>query len=267
MLAFANAKINIGLNITAKRADGYHDIETIFYPTQINDVVEITDADVLHCVVEGIQFYGEMEENLCYKAFKLLQEKYNFQNQQITLLKNIPVGAGLGGGSSDAAHVIKLLNDKFKLGLSFSEMEDYARTLGADCAFFIQNKPVFARGKGDEFQNIGLDLAPYHITLITPPISISTAEAYAHVLPKSVSTSLPDLLKLPLSDWKGVVHNDFEDSINIKYPVIKKLIEDLYHSGALYAALSGSGSSVYGIFNEDIRLPELEGHNQVYYNV
>jgi 4-diphosphocytidyl-2-C-methyl-D-erythritol kinase len=267
MLAFANAKINIGLNITAKRADGYHDIETVFYPIKINDVVEITDSDVLHCVVKGIQFYGEMEQNLCYKAFQLLQQKFDFENQQITLLKNIPVGAGLGGGSSDAAHVIKLLNDKFKLGLSFAKMEDYARTLGADCAFFIQNKPVFARGKGDEFENINLDLSAYHITLITPPISISTAEAYAQVLPKTVNTPLPDLLKLPVAEWKAVVHNDFEDSINIKYPAIKRLIADLYQAGALYAALSGSGSSVYGIFNEDIRLPELEGHNQVYYNV
>jgi 4-diphosphocytidyl-2-C-methyl-D-erythritol kinase len=267
MLAFANAKINIGLNITAKRADGYHDIETVFYPLKINDVVEITDSEMLQCVVKGTQFSGAMEENLCYKAFRLLQQQHNFPNQQITLLKNIPVGAGLGGGSSDAAHVIKLLNQKFKLGLSPGKMEAYARSLGADCAFFIQNKPVFATGRGDEFENLDLDLSAYHIILVTPPVHVSTAEAYAQVLPKPVQNSLPDLLSLPLTDWKGLVHNDFEDALNIKYPAIKKLKDDLYQAGALYAALSGSGSSVFGIFKEDIRLPELENHNKVYYNV
>jgi 4-diphosphocytidyl-2-C-methyl-D-erythritol kinase len=267
MLAFANAKINIGLNITAKRADGYHDIETVFYPVKINDVVEITDSDVLQCVVQGIQFSGAMDQNLCYRAFKLLQQRHGFRNQQITLLKNISVGAGLGGGSSDAAHVIKLINDKFQLGLSFTEMEVHARTLGADCAFFIQNKPVFAKGRGDEFENLDLDLSAYHITLITPPVHVSTAEAYAQVHPKAVSRSLPDLLQLPVADWKGLVHNDFEDSVNTKYPAIKKLKDDLYQAGALYAALSGSGSSVFGIFKEDIRLPELENCNKVYYNV
>jgi 4-diphosphocytidyl-2-C-methyl-D-erythritol kinase len=267
MLSFANAKINIGLNVTAKRADGYHEIETVFYPVKVQDVVELTDARELTCVVAGQTISGAMEDNLCYKAFRLIQADHAIPNQQITLLKNTPIGAGLGGGSSDAAHVIKLINDKYKLGLSVIEMEAYAARLGADCAFFIRNAPVYATGKGEVFAPLELDLSAYYLVLITPPIHVSTAEAYSGIKPNPDTEYLPDLMKLPVKDWAGRVKNDFEASVFEKYPEIRVLKERLYAEGALYAAMTGSGSSVYGIFDRAIRLPDLEVQNKVYYNV
>jgi 4-diphosphocytidyl-2-C-methyl-D-erythritol kinase len=268
MLAFANAKINLGLNITARRPDGYHEIETVFYPVKLHDVVELTDSKELNCVVTGGSFPGQMEENLCYKAFKLVQQDHhNVANQQITLLKNTPVGAGLGGGSSDAAHVIKLVNKKFKLGLSLEKMEEYAAVLGADCPFFIRNEPVYATGIGEQFKQLTLDLSAYQLLLVTPPIHVSTAEAYLGVTPNPNTEYLPDLMKMPIQYWNGHVKNDFEASVYSKYPTIKKIKDDLYQSGALYASLTGSGCSVYGIFAADIRLPQLEVENKVYYNL
>ena len=267
MLAFANAKINIGLNVTAKRPDGYHEIETVFYPVKVQDVVELTDAGELSCVVAGNTFAGGMDDNLCYKAFRLIQQDHHIPSQQITLLKNIPIGAGLGGGSSDAAHVIKLINDKFKLGLSILEMEDYAVRLGADCAFFIRNAPVYATGKGEVFAPLALDLSSYHLVLITPPIHVSTAEAYSGVQPNADTAYLPDLMRLPVQEWSGRVKNDFEVSVFKKYPEIREIKERLYAEGALYAAMTGSGSSVFGIFDQAVRLPDLEVQNKVYYNV
>jgi 4-diphosphocytidyl-2-C-methyl-D-erythritol kinase len=267
MLAFANAKINIGLNITAKRPDGYHQIETVFYPVKIHDVVELTDAQELSCVVTGNSFAGRMEDNLCYKAYKLVRQDHRVPNQQITLLKHTPIGAGLGGGSSDAAYVIKLVNNKFKLGLSIKEMENYAAALGADCAFFIRNEPVYATGIGEKLQPIALDLSAYHLHLITPSVHVSTAEAYAGVIPNPDTRYLPELMKRPVEEWKELVKNDFEASVFSRYPQIEEIKNELYQSGALYASLTGSGSSVYGIFAEDIRLPKLEAENKVYYNV
>jgi 4-diphosphocytidyl-2-C-methyl-D-erythritol kinase len=267
MLAFANAKINIGLNITARRPDGYHLIETVFYPLKINDVVELTDATELSCVVTGSDFGSAMEDNICFKAFKLLSQDFDIPAQQITLLKHIPVGAGLGGGSSDGAHVIRLLNTKFNLGLSPEDMEGYASRLGADCAFFIRNKPVYATGIGDKFEPLELDLSRYSLVLVTPPIHVSTAEAYAGVVPNSLTEPLPELMKLPVAEWKDRVKNDFEDSVFLKYPAIRQIKQDLYAAGALYASLSGSGSSVYGLFKKEIKLPELEAINKVYYQV
>ena len=267
MLAFANAKINIGLNVTAKRPDGYHEIETVFYPVKVQDVVELTDAAELTCVVAGNTFSGAMEDNLCYKAFRLIQKDHTIPNQQITLLKNTPVGAGLGGGSSDAAHVIKLINDKFKLGISILEMEGYAARLGADCAFFIRNAPVYATGKGEVFAPLSLDLSTHHLVLITPPIHVSTADAYSNVQPNPETEYLPDLMTLPVKDWAGRVKNDFEVSVFEKYPEIRRIKERLYAEGAGYAAMTGSGSSVYGIFDQAISLPDLEVQNKVHYNV
>jgi 4-diphosphocytidyl-2-C-methyl-D-erythritol kinase len=267
MLAFANAKINIGLNITAKRPDGYHQIETVFYPVKISDVVELTDSTALNCVVTGNSFPGVMEDNLCFKAFKLVQKDHKIPDQQITLLKNTPIGAGLGGGSSDAAHVIKLIDSKFKLGLSIQDMEGYAATLGADCAFFIRNEPAYATGKGEELEPLALDLSGYHLHLITPAYHVSTADAYSGVVPNPNTQYLPELMTRPVSEWRAHVKNDFEESVFSKYPAIKKIKDDLYQAGALYASLTGSGSSVFGIFAEDIRLPELEASNQVYYHV
>ena len=267
MLTFANAKINLGLNLTEKRADGYHNLETIFYPIKLNDVVEIIDADETNCVIKGIDIPGDAEDNICLKAFKTLQKDFDLPHQQIILLKNIPVGAGLGGGSADAAFLIKLVNDKFTLGLSIEKMQDYARVLGADCAFFIENKPTFAFGKGDEFEDLKIDLSNYFMVLVKPEIHVSTAEAYSKVRVKQPTTSLKELINLPLSEWKGNIVNDFEISVFERYPEIDEIKTKLYAAGATFALMSGSGSSVFGIFEKEVRLQELERDNLVFYNV
>lgn len=267
MLAFANAKINLGLHVTEKRADGYHNIETIFYPVKLYDVVEILDAAVLSCTIQGTAVPGPAEDNICLKAYHLLKEDFDLPAQQICLLKNIPVGAGLGGGSADGAFVIKLLNDKFGLSLSNGQMEDYARKLGADCAFFIQNKPVYAVGKGDEFSEITVDLSSYFLVLVKPDVHVSTAEAYSGIKTTNPGTSLKDLIHLPLSEWKTNLKNDFEVSVFSKYPEIAAIKDSLYQSGAIYAAMSGSGSCVYAIFEKPVKLPALELTNKVFYNV
>lgn len=267
MLAFANAKINLGLFLTAKRADGYHNLQTVFYPVQLKDVIELVDAEETHMVLKGIDVPGQMDDNSCLKAFKLLQADFSLPNQQIVLLKNIPVGAGLGGGSADAAFLIKLVNQKFNLGLSIAQMEAYARPLGADCAFFIANKPTYAIAKGDEFEDIELDLTKYFLVLVKPPIHVSTALAYSEVIVKEPSTSLKELIHLPIQEWQTHILNDFEPSVFAKYPQIAEVKDQLYQAGALFALMSGSGSSVFGIFDKAVELPHLEIDNLVYYNI
>lgn len=265
MLAFANAKINLGLNITQKRADGYHNIETVFYPIKINDVVEIIDSNETTCLIKGIDIPGSANDNLCLKAFKTLQTDFNLPHQQIILLKNIPVGAGLGGGSADAAFLIKLVNEKFNLDLSFVQMQNYARVLGADCAFFIENKPAFAFGKGDEFEDLKIDLSAYNMVLVKPPVHVSTADAYRNVKVKMPEKSLKELMKLPVKDWKNCVFNDFEASVFEKYPQIYQVKEQLYAAGAIFALMSGSGSSVFALFEKPVQLHQLEKENTVFY--
>lgn len=267
MLTFANAKINLGLNLTEKRADGYHNLQTVFYPIKLNDVVEIIDAEETSCIIKGIDIPGNADDNLCTKAFRTLQSDFNLPHQQIILLKNIPVGAGLGGGSADAAFLIKLVNNKFTLGLSIEKMQDYARVLGADCAFFIENKPTFAFGKGDEFEKIEIDLSNQFMVLVKPPIHVSTAEAYSKVKVKQPNTSLKELINLPLIEWKANIVNDFETSVFEKYPEIDEIKTKLYAAGATFALMSGSGSSVFAIFEKEVDLPELEKDNLVFYDV
>ena len=267
MLTFANAKINIGLHITEKRDDGYHNLETVFYPVRLYDVLEINDAERLSCEVKGIAFDGDEKENLCVKAFRLLQKDFPLTEQQIVLLKNIPVGAGLGGGSADAAFLIKMLNERFGLGISTNQMEDYARQLGADCAFFIRNTPVYAFDKGDQFESLKLDLSSYFIVLVMPPLHVSTAAAYAGVKPVRRDVDLRKCVAADVSTWKDHILNDFEVSVFRQFPVIGHIKNKLYTHGALYAAMSGSGASVFAIFDHKIDLPDLEFDNKVYYNV
>jgi 4-diphosphocytidyl-2-C-methyl-D-erythritol kinase len=267
MLTFANAKINLGLLLTEKRADGYHNLETIFYPVKIVDTVEIIDDVHTHCVVKGIPVPGDAIDNICLKAFKQLQIDFNLPHQQIILLKNIPVGAGLGGGSADAAFLIKLVNAKFTLNLTTAQMHDYARRLGADCAFFIENRPVFAYEKGDQFEDLEVDLSAKYMVLVKPPVHVSTAEAYANVKVNQPSISLKELIHLPLTEWKDNIVNDFEQAIFRKYPQIDEIKTKLYATGATFAMMSGSGSSVYAIFEEPITLPEMEKDNLVFYDI
>jgi 4-diphosphocytidyl-2-C-methyl-D-erythritol kinase len=267
MIVFPNAKINIGLNIIARRPDGYHDLETVFYPVKINDVLEVVEADKLSFESSGLDIPGRLEDNLCIKGYHLLKKDHDLPPVKIHLQKNIPIGAGLGGGSADAAFFIKLMNDKFGLGLSLERMEDYARVLGADCAFFIQSKPVFAFEKGDELESINLDLSAYKIVLVMPDEHVSTAEAYRGVKPAPVSESLYDLIEKPLTAWRGHIKNDFEGHIFRDHPVIRGVKAELYEYGALYASMSGSGASVFGIFENTPNLQAMEETNQVFYDV
>ena len=257
MITFPNAKINLGLNIVEKRPDGYHDLETIFYPINLQDALEVTRREnndkeyTLH--ISGAPLEGEPEDNLVVKAYKLLKKDYpGLLPVDIHMYKHIPAGAGLGGGSSDAACMIKLLNDKFSLGLSTERMEEYAVKLGADCAFFIRNKPVFATGIGNLFEPVELSLKGYHIILIKPDIFVSTRDAFAEIKPVRPAVSLKEIVKQPMETWKNSMKNDFEDSVFKKFPEIAAIKDELYDLGAVYAAMSGSGSSVYGIFKAPI---------------
>lgn len=257
MITFPNAKINLGLNIVEKRPDGYHNLETIFYPINLQDALEVTRREnndkeyTLH--ISGSPLEGEPEDNLVVQAYKLLKKDYpGLLPVDIHMYKHIPAGAGLGGGSSDAACMIKLLNDKFLLGLSTERMEEYAVKLGADCAFFIRNKPVFATGIGNLFEPVELSLKGYHIILIKPDIFVSTRDAFAEIKPVRPAVSLKEIVKQPMETWKHSMKNDFEDSVFKKFPEIAAIKDELYDLGAVYAAMSGSGSSVYGIFKAPI---------------
>ena len=257
MITFPNAKINLGLNIVEKRPDGYHNLETIFYPINLQDALEVTRREnndkeyTLH--ISGSPLEGEPEDSLVVKAYKLLKKDYpGLLPVDIHMYKHIPAGAGLGGGSSDAACMIKLLNDKFSLGLSTERMEEYAVKLGADCAFFIRNKPVFATGIGNLFEPVELSLKGYHIILIKPDIFVSTRDAFAEIKPVRPAVSLKEIVKQPMETWKHSMKNDFEDSVFKKFPEIAAIKDELYDLGAVYAAMSGSGSSVYGIFKAPI---------------
>jgi 4-diphosphocytidyl-2-C-methyl-D-erythritol kinase len=267
MIAFPNAKINIGLNVTGRRNDGYHNIETIFYPVKINDVLEIVVADKLSFQTSGIEIPGYANENLCLQAYDLLHEDFDIPPVTIHLHKNIPIGAGLGGGSADAAFFIKLVNDKFNLQLDLNQMESYARKLGADCAFFLHNRPVFAVGKGDELKEVQLNLSSYFLVLVMPHVHVSTGEAYRGVKPVKPEESLATFINFPVSEWKTVIKNDFEDSVLKNHPQIRGVKAALYKAGAVFALMSGSGASVYGIFDKEVVLPDLEKSNKIYYNI
>ena len=259
MIYYPNAKINIGLNIVEKRPDGYHNLETIFYPIPLNDVLEVVHnkngQEPYVLGNSGIIVDSKAEDNICVKAFELIRAKYQIPPISIHLHKMIPFGAGLGGGSADGAFMLKLLNKEFNLGISDDELRHMAAQLGADCAFFIHNQPAYATGIGDVLKPIDMDLSGYYFALIKPSIHVSTPEAYAGIKPKQTTNSLCDLVKLPIEQWKHHIKNDFEASVFKKHPRIGKIKMGLYEAGALYACMSGSGSSVFGIFKEK---PELQ---------
>lgn len=266
MISFANAKINLGLLITEKRHDGYHNIETIFYPVKLYDVLEFHQSDKFSFETVGLTIPGQ-EKNLCEKAFDLLKDDFDINPIAIYLLKNIPIGAGLGGGSADAAFVLKAINEQQKLNLSIEQLKDYAEKLGADCPFFVDNKATYASGIGTTFENISLDLSKYYIVIINPKIHISTVEAYQSVIPQTPVSDLKRAIKLPIQEWKYHIINDFELGIFEKYPLIAQLKNRLYKEGALYASMSGSGSSVFGIFEDHIDLNHLSSFGDIYYPV
>lgn len=253
MIYFPHAKINLGLNVVEKRADGYHNIESIFYPAGLCDVLEVVESpgqeETITLTSSGIKIPGDTNDNLCLLAYRLLQNDHALPKVKIHLHKIIPLGAGLGGGSSDAIAFIKLMNEKFDLNISWGEMHHYARQLGSDCSFFVSGRPSLVQGRGDECEAISLNLSGYFIFIVYPGIHISTKEAYAGVVPINPSCSLEEAISsLPVEEWKGVIKNDFEKTIFEKYPLIGEIKHRLYACGALYASMSGSGSAVYGLF-------------------
>ena len=254
MLLFPNAKINLGLNVVERRPDGYHNIETVFYPIGISDVLEIEPSET--CTdysfsSSGIPLSGDPEENLVVKAYRLLRSQYQFPAIDISLCKQIPFGAGLGGGSADAAFMLKGLNELFELKITKRKLENLAAKLGADCPVFIKNKPVFATGIGNVFTPIKFSLRGYFLVLIKPDIHVSTPEAYSLVVPQKPEMSLLEIIQKPLSEWKTYMKNDFEQSVFAKHPAIENIKSKLYDMGAVYASMSGSGSSVFGIFESE----------------
>lgn len=262
MLAISNCKINIGLNIIGKRADGFHDIETVFYPVEWCDVIEVTERSLLEkdnfsytkglaLKISGLEIEGNDDSNLCVRAFQLLRKDFQLPDVVMHLHKLIPMGAGLGGGSSNAAHTLRLLNVVFKLNLNTQQLKNYAAQLGSDCSFFIENKPCFASGKGELTSAINLDLSDKHITIVKPDIHVSTVEAYQNILP-SASKNLKELILQPIENWKATVVNDFEEGVFKKHPSLATIKRQLYDNGCTYASMSGSGSAVYGISNEKI---------------
>ncbi len=258
MICFPNAKINLGLHILEKRSDGYHNIETLFYPIGLKDILECVPVDNTEYPViqlSGLPLEGNSEENLVIKAYELLQKDYPLKTVQIYLHKSVPPGAGLGGGSSDAAFMLKLLNDIQHLGLSTSQLEDYAAQLGADCAFFIHNRPLYAYEKGDRFQAVDFSLKGLFLILLMPKnIRISTREAYAGIEARKPDCRLTDCISKPPEYWKDCLVNDFEQRVFALNPELARIKAALYKAGALYASMSGSGSSVFGLFKDKCNL-------------
>ncbi|PJA06313.1 MAG: 4-(cytidine 5'-diphospho)-2-C-methyl-D-erythritol kinase [Flavobacteriales bacterium CG_4_10_14_0_2_um_filter_32_8] len=255
MIVFPNAKINIGLNIIEKRKDGFHNLESIFYPVvDLFDVLEVVknSENQLEFSTSGIEILGDFNDNLCVKAYRLLQQDFLIPAVKIHLHKVIPIGAGLGGGSADAAFMLKILNELFNLNITTNQLINYAQKLGSDCAFFIKNKPIYAFHKGDEFEEVALDLSSYTISIEYPNIHINTAEAYREISPKKSTTNLKELIKSPIHNWKSTIKNDFEESIFPNHPEIESLKQEMYKKEALYASMTGSGSAVYGIFKKQL---------------
>ena len=256
MISYPHAKINIGLSITEKRPDGFHSIETVFYPVSLYDTLIIEPAcneanEKINFVCEGIELPDAPQNNLCCKAYNLLDVDFDLPPTNIRLFKNIPVGAGFGGGSSDGAYTLKALNDLYKLQISDEKLANYAGLLGSDCTFFLQKTPAFGTGKGDILKPLSLSLTGYYILIVKPPVFISTAAAYSAVVPQKTPYHLPELLKTPINEWRRTIFNDFEESIFKKYPETGIVKERLYSEGAVYASLSGSGAGVYGIFKDN----------------
>ena len=263
MVTFPNAKINLGLDIVSKRPDGYHNLETVFYPIPLEDVLEITtvkeeSAPDYTFTMHNAVFEGDNNDNLVVKAYKILAADHKLPKVSIALYKNIPTGAGLGGGSSDAAFTLKMLNEIAELGLSDERLEQYAAQIGADCAFFIKNTPAYATGIGNILTPTTCNISGYTLVLVKPEIHISTKEAYSLVHPAAPETPLTVISQKPVEEWKGLMKNDFEKSVFAAHPSMEGIKEQLYAMGAVYASMSGSGSSFFGIFKDEQNIDSIK---------
>ena len=252
MVVFPNAKINIGLYVTERRADGYHNLETVFFPIQLSDSLSIRKNGQAHCnfTCQGLSIDCSAHDNLIVKTFRMFQERFGIEGVDIEFEKHIPMGAGLGGGSSDATFTAMELNRIFQLGLSPEELRVLIKPLGADCPFFIENRPAYAEGIGDLLTPIELSLKGYYLLLVKPDVHVSTAEAYRSIRPKASGIHLPSVLsQTPVNEWRKCVRNDFEASVFPAHPELARIKQSLYDHGAVYAAMSGSGSTLYGLFD------------------
>lgn len=257
MICFPNAKINLGLHVINKREDGFHTIETVFLPVGFSDMLECVEntrySQEQKCVFvsHGLPVSGQVNDNLVVKAYRMLDARFDLPPVLVHLNKIIPMGAGLGGGSSDAAHMIKCLNELFSIGLSVTDMENYAAKLGSDCAFFIGNKPAYLLGKGHELQPFQINLDGYYLVLINTGAHSNTALAYKHAIRREIydeTDNLKTILAKPVSSWKGELKNDFESSVFKSIPELASVKSWLYQQGAVYASMSGSGASMFGLF-------------------
>lgn len=253
MISYPNAKINLGLDIVARRPDGYHDIETLFVPYMgLRDVLEIVPSDSFGMTLYGIPIDGDVQDNLCARAWRLLNDLCGIPPVHIHLYKKIPFGAGLGGGSADATFTLKMLDGMFSLGLSDGELAKMASRLGSDCPFFVYNRPMLASGRGEVLEEFDLPaLDSLRIELVTPDVHVSTREAYAGVTPGVPSVPLREILPLPPARWRELLKNDFERSVFGIHPSLARMKQEMYDRGAIYASMSGSGSSIYGLFKKD----------------
>jgi 4-diphosphocytidyl-2-C-methyl-D-erythritol kinase len=257
MIDYPNCKINLGLRIAGKRDDGYHNIETIFYPVNLCDMLEILKAENNSFQTSGLQIDGNVEDNICVKALNLLSQKHHIPGVKVHLHKTIPTGAGLGGGSSDGAYTLKILNKMFSLNLSYETLKHYAGILGSDCSFFLKNKAVYAYEKGDKFEDIEIKLKNHYIIIVKPDIHVNTKKAYSDMgfknyeLRLNNSKSIKETIKLPINEWRNTLVNDFEEVIFKQHPTLLTIKENLYKMGAAYASMTGSGAAIYGIFKKD----------------
>ena len=258
MICFPTCKVNLGLRITQKREDGFHALETVFFPLSLTDALEIIIADSnastpLKFTSSGLLINGSEADNLCCKAYWLLKKDFpNLPNIEMHLHKKIPMGAGLGGGSADGAFTLTLLNQLFSLQLPQQKLMDYALTLGSDCPFFILNSPAFATGRGEILTPTKVNLDNYTIVVVNPGIAISTKMAFSLITPAPPTSHIPDIINLPISEWKNELINDFEAPVFKQFPAIQQIKETLYSKGAEYASMTGTGSTVFGIFRSSL---------------
>lgn len=269
MITYPNAKLNLGLNVVAKRADGYHDLETVFYPVPITDALEVfpMDPDFPSAVdcdlkVTNLHIEGDEQKNLVVRAYQLLKQDFpTLPRIHAHLYKGIPTQAGMGGGSSDCGFMITLLNRQFQLGLTDQQMIDYAARLGADCAFFVLNQPCYAEGIGERLQPIALDLTGWYLAVVRPDIPVSTREAFSLIVPQHPAQNCRDIVMQPVETWRDALTNDFEKSVFALHPAIGSIKDQLYEMGAVYAAMSGSGSSLFGLFRHPVALDAFTAPN------
>lgn len=266
MISFPNAKINLGLHVTERRPDGYHNLETLFYPVTLSDILEVIPGSCFSFEASGLALDAEPDRNLVVRAYNLLKHAYGLPPVNIWLHKVIPFGAGLGGGSSDAAFMLKMLNELFSIGLTSMQLKELAAKIGADCPFFIENIPSLATGTGNELQPVNIYLEDYKIVIVKPPYGVNTALAYRSIVPGRPASALSGIVSLAPEMWKDLLINDFEKPVFLMFPELAEIKKKLYEMGAVYVSMSGSGSAIFGLFSDPLPdfSKQFDGNCQVF---